>query len=168
MPSSSERAAARSPRRDFLRRAGLRLLGLAAACGLLPPLHARAAPGRGDIPQPARPGPEAFMRRAFEMRDLASRSGDQPYGAVVVKDGRIVGQGPSRVLTAPDPTAHAEVEALRDAARRLGTNDLSGCVLYASFRPCRMCETAAHWAGVARMYHGEGVADAGQPRYGGC
>lgn len=120
------------------------------------------------IAQPAEPGPEAFMGRAFALRDRASAAGDQGYGAVVVKDGRIVGEGPSRVVTAGDPTAHAEMEAIRDAARRLGTRDLSGCAIYASSRPCPMCGTAAYWAGIARVFHGAGIADAGPPRYPSC
>ena len=62
--------------------------------------------------------------------------GDQPYGAVVVKDGRIIGYGPSRVVLKKDATAHAEREAIREAQARLGTTDLSGCVLYSTSRPC--------------------------------
>ncbi len=110
----------------------------------------------------------SFMARAQEMRDLASRNGDQAFGAVVVKDGTIVGQAPSRVVTAKDPTAHAETEAIRDAARRLGTNDLSGADLYATFRPCPMCETAAYWARISRIYVGEALSDHGAPRYSRC
>ncbi len=108
------------------------------------------------------------MARAQEMRELAVRSGDQGFGAVVVKGGRIVGQAPSRVITGNDPTAHAETEAIRDAARRLGTNDLAGAELYATSRPCPMCETAAYWARIARIYVGAEIAEAGPPRYGGC
>ncbi len=108
------------------------------------------------------------MDLAFDMRRRAVEAGDQPFGAVVVKDGRVVGLGPSRVVTQRDPTAHAEMEAIRDAARRLGARDLSGCVMFSTSSPCRMCETAAHWASVSRLYHGPGVADGGAPRYGGC
>jgi tRNA(Arg) A34 adenosine deaminase TadA len=95
-----------------------------------------------------------FIGRANELRDEAVRSGDQPYGAVVVKDGKIVGEAPSRVVTAKDPTAHAEMEAIRDAARRLGTRDLSGCELFGSSPACRMCEAAAYWAGISRLHPG--------------
>ncbi len=105
-----------------------------------------------------------FMARAFEMRDEAIRRGDQPFGAVVVKDGRIVGEGISAVVTRPDPTAHGEIEAIRDAARRLGTRDLAGAELFTTFRPCPMCEAAAAWAGIARVWHGEPIADGGVPR----
>ncbi len=107
-----------------------------------------------------------FMARAFEMRDEAVRRGDQPFGAVVVKDGRIVGEGISAVITRPDPTAHGEIEAIRDAARRLGSRDLSGAELFTTFRPCPMCEAAAAWAGIARVWHGEAIADGGAPRLG--
>lgn len=148
------------------RRRALNLLccsaGAAAAAGSAP------SAGQAAIAQPAEPGPAAFMRRAFTLREQASAAGDQGYGAVVVKDGRIVGEGPSRVITAGDPTAHAEMEAIRDAARRLGTRDLSGCVIYASSKPCLMCGTAAYWAGIARVFHGPDIADAGRPSYPTC
>jgi tRNA(Arg) A34 adenosine deaminase TadA len=108
------------------------------------------------------------MTRALDMRKRAVERGDQPYGAVVVKDGQVVGEGVSAVLTAPDPTAHGEVQAIRDAAHRLGTSALTGCELYTTFRPCPMCETAAYWAGIARIYHGEAITDAGPPRFPRC
>jgi tRNA(Arg) A34 adenosine deaminase TadA len=108
------------------------------------------------------------MARAFEMRRLAVERGDQAFGAVVVRNGQVVGDGVSAVLTSPDPTAHAEVQAIRDAARRLGTARLAGCELYATFRPCPMCESAAYWAGIERVYYGEAITDAGAPRLAGC
>lgn len=104
------------------------------------------------------------MRRAEDLRDEALRAGDQPYGAVVLRGGLIVGAAPSRVVTATDPTAHAEMEAIRDAARRLRTRDLSGCMLVSTSRACRMCEAAAAWAGISRMVYGEALTDAGAPR----
>ncbi len=113
-------------------------------------------------PQPERPGPRAFIERAFAMRKKALDSGEQGYGAVVVKLGRIVGQAPSRVVLNGDPTAHAEMEAIRDAARRLGRN-LSGCRLYSSSPPCPMCEAAAYWAGIERLFHGRTITDGGRP-----
>jgi tRNA(Arg) A34 adenosine deaminase TadA len=103
------------------------------------------------------------MARARELRDAAQRAGDQPYGAVVLRGETIVGEAPSRVVTATDPTAHAEMEALRDAARRLASRDLSGCVLVSTSRPCRMCEAAAGWARIERMVHGDALTDAGRP-----
>lgn len=107
--------------------------------------------------------PEA-MRRAEALRDQAVRDGDQPYGAVVLRGDRIVGAAPSRVVSVNDATAHAEMEALRDAARQLRSRDLSGCVLVSTSRPCRMCEAAAAWAGISRMVFGESLTDAGPPR----
>jgi len=104
------------------------------------------------------------MRRAEALRDEALRAGDQPFGAVVLRGELIVGAAPSRVVTASDPTAHAEMEAIRDAARRLRMRDLSGCVLVSTSRPCRMCEAAAGWAGISRMVYGEAMTDAGAPR----
>jgi len=104
------------------------------------------------------------MRRAEALRDAAVRAGDQPYGAVVLRGELIVGAAPSRVVTHTDPTAHAEMEAIRDAARQLRTRDLAGCVLVSTSRPCRMCEAAAGWAGISRMVYGEALTDAGAPR----
>jgi tRNA(adenine34) deaminase len=98
------------------------------------------------------------------MREEAIRMGDQPYGAVVVKAGRIIGYGPSRVILKKDLTAHAEREAIREAQARLGTADLPGCVLYSSSRPCDDCERAAAHAKIARMIHGANATDAGRPR----
>jgi tRNA(Arg) A34 adenosine deaminase TadA len=119
-----------------------------------PSAHARAS----DAPL------RAAMRRAESLRDEALRSGDQAYGAVVLRGDAVVGASPSRVVTANDPTAHAEMEAIRDAARRLRTRDLSGCVLVSTSRACRMCEAAAGWAGISRMVYGEALTDAGAPR----
>jgi tRNA(Arg) A34 adenosine deaminase TadA len=115
------------------------------------------------IPEPNRPGREAFMKRAFEMRRLAVERGDQPYGAVIVKADRIVGEGASAVVTEDDPTAHAEMVAIRDAARRLGSRDLSGCEMYGTSQACPMCEAAAYWARVTRLLHGATIVDAGPP-----
>ena len=116
------------------------------------------------ILQPASPGDGAFIERAFEMRQLALDQGDQGYGAVVVRDGAIIGQSWSRVILDQDPTGHAEIAAIRDAARRSKSRDLSGTVLYSSSRPCPMCEAAAYWAGINKMIHGRAADDAGRPR----
>ena len=105
-----------------------------------------------------------FIRRALEMRQLASEQGDQPYGAVVVLDGRIVGQSWSRVVLDHDPTGHAEMAALRDAGSRLKRTELHGAVLYSSSRPCAMCEAAAAWAGIAEMVYGPEATHAGAPK----
>ena len=98
------------------------------------------------------------------MERLARSWGDQPYGAVLVSGGAVIGEGPSRVVKLGDPAAHAEREAIRDAQRRLGRSSLSGSTLYSTSRPCRLCEAAAAAANVARMVYGEGLHDAGAPR----
>jgi tRNA(Arg) A34 adenosine deaminase TadA len=118
--------------------------------------------GRADA-APADPHRE-FIAAAFKMRDDAVKAGDQAYGAVVVKDGRIVGYGPSRVVLKKDWTAHAERESIRDAQGRLGSANLAGCLLYSSSRPCPACEAAAYEAAVARMFYGASATDAGAPR----
>lgn len=121
-----------------------------------------------EIVQPAEPDSASFTEYAFEMRRLALESGDQAYGAIIVKDNRVVGLGPSRVVVNRDATCHAEMEAIRDASRRLGSADLSGCVMYSTSRPCQMCETASYWAHIERMYYGSNAADAGPPQYCAC
>lgn len=107
-----------------------------------------------------------WYEAAAAMRRLAQSWGDQPYGAVLVLDGHLVGEGPSRVVKNGDPDAHAEREAIRDARRRLGRRDLDGAVLYSTSRPCGLCEAAAAEAGVHRMYYGPALSDAGVPNRG--
>ena len=114
--------------------------------------------------QPAVGERAAFAARALALSDEAIRRGDQPFGAVVVKDGTIVGEGVSAVVTLRDPDAHAERVALADARRRLGAVDLAGCELYGSARACPVCEAAAARNRIARMYFGAGATDAGKPR----
>jgi tRNA(Arg) A34 adenosine deaminase TadA len=95
-----------------------------------------------------------WMEQAIELsREALGDDQGGPFGAVVVKDGRRVGAGRNRVLALRDPTAHAEVLAVRDACRTLGTHDLSGATVYASCEPCPMCAAALHWARVARVVY---------------
>lgn len=105
----------------------------------------------------------AFMQIAAEeaARNLRSNEGG-PFGAVVVKDGEIVGRGRNQVLAAHDPTCHAEVQAIRAACKTLGTHDLTGCALYTSCYPCPMCLSAAIWANIQTIYYGNTVQDAGE------
>ena len=145
---------------------GMAMIGASAALATGRPLA--AAGDAGAIEQPEVADPAHFMARAQAMRALAIETGDQAYGAVVVRAGRIVGQAPSRVVVNHDPTAHAETEAIRDAARRLGTADLSGCRLFSTSRACQMCETAAYWAQIDAMVHGATLEDAGRPQYRRC
>lgn len=101
---------------------------------------------------------------AVAMRRLAESWGDQAYGAVLVLEQEIIGEGPSRVVQRRDASAHAEREAIRDAQRRLQRQRLDGSVLYSTSRPCAVCEAAAAAAGVSRMVFGERLHDAGAPR----
>lgn len=126
-----------------------------SALGLaLTPLAAQARVGERD---------RRWYEAALAMRRLAESWGDQPYGAVLVQDGRIIGQGPSRVVKNADPTAHAEREAIRDALSAHGAGAVRGAVLYSTSRPCTACERAAARAGVRRMYFGAALQDAGAP-----
>lgn len=147
---------------DARRRVALRCFTGLVVGALAGPVSARDR--TPEIVQPRTAGHEGFMERAFEMRRRAIERGDQPYGAVIVKGGRIVGEGVSAVVTDNDPIAHAEMQAIRDAARRLGTRDLTSCEMYGTSRACPMCEAGAYWARIARMYYGTSIADAGAPR----
>ena len=148
-------------RRAFLSASGLGALTVGLGH---PALGQSLAEDAAPIPQPANPGHEAFMDRAFEMRQAAIEFGDQAYGAVLVRDTVIIGQSWSKVILAQDPTAHAEMAAIRDAARRIDSRDLAGSIIYSSSRPCPMCEAAAFWAGVGQMIHGREMTRAGSPK----
>ena len=145
------------------RRKLLSHLATGAVLPVLPMITPVSAQTHMEIVQPPAPGVPAFIERAFEMRRIAEEKGDQSYGAIVVLEDGIVGQSWSRVIIDNDPTAHAEMAAIRDAARRLGSRDLSGAILYSSSRPCPLCEAAAYWAGIAGMIHGRGGENAGAP-----
>ncbi len=113
---------------------GSGLLGVLLGSQLASPSLAGQAELEG-ISQPAAPAAKSFMERAFEMRRLAVEKRDCGYGAVIVRNNVIVGQSWSRVILDHDPTAHAEVAAIRDAARRLQERNLNGMVMYSSSRP---------------------------------
>ena len=107
------------------------------------------------------PDPRTFMRRAIELSRVHMEAGEGgPFGAVVVKDGVILGEGWNRVTSACDPTAHAEVSAIREACSRLGTFSLKGCEIYTSCEPCPMCLSAIYWARLDRLWQANGRADA--------
>ena len=131
-----------------------------------------AVPGAGQpgalapIPQPSMPGKAAFLARANALRDESARDGDQPYGAVIVRNGVIVGEGRSTVVRDNDPTAHSELVAVRDAARRLSIRDLSACEMYSSARPCPMCQGALYWARVGRVFTESTLEDGFAPTLG--
>ncbi len=96
----------------------------------------------------------SFMRRAIELarHGVRDRIGG-PFGAVVVRDGRVIGEACNCVTSSNDPTAHAEVEAIRAACRAVGTFDLAGCTIYSSCEPCPMCLAAICWARIGAIYH---------------
>ena len=101
------------------------------------------------------------MRRAISLaEDNASSGNGGPFGAVIVKDGKVVAEGSNTVTVDNDPTAHAEVNAIRRACAVLGTFDLSGCELYTSCEPCPMCLAACYWAHISRVYYAAGRDDA--------
>ena len=97
---------------------------------------------------------EAFMRRALELAKRAEQEGEVPVGAVVVMDGGIVGEGWNRPISARDPTAHAEIQAMRAAAGALKNYRLSGATLYVTLEPCDMCLGAMFHARIARAVYG--------------
>jgi tRNA(Arg) A34 adenosine deaminase TadA len=101
-----------------------------------------------------------FMARAIELSLANVARGGGPFGAVIVKDGAIVAEGVNRVTAANDPTAHAEVEAIRAACRALGDFQLTGCDVYTSCEPCPMCLGALYWARPDRIFFGNSAADA--------
>ncbi|GAB3989299.1 guanine deaminase [Spirosoma daeguense] len=104
---------------------------------------------------------EYFLREAIRLAREGMLSGQGgPFGSVVVRNGEIVGKGCNQVTSTNDPTAHAEVVAIRDACRNLGTFQLDGCVLYASCEPCPMCLGAIYWARPSRIVYGAFHSDA--------
>jgi tRNA(Arg) A34 adenosine deaminase TadA len=101
-----------------------------------------------------------FMRRAIELSIENIKNGGGPFGAVIVKDNEIISEGTNRVTANHDPTAHAEINAIRKAANILQTFDLSGCVIYTSCEPCPMCLGAIYWAHLDKIYYANTKSDA--------
>ena len=106
---------------------------------------------------------EVFMRAALALAAQAAAAGEVPVGAVVVKDGQIIGRGFNRPITTSDPTAHAEIVAMRAAAAALGNYRLPGCELYVTLEPCAMCVGAMVHARIARIVYGTR-----DPKTGAC
>ena len=92
-----------------------------------------------------------LLRRAVEMAMEGIRNGGGPFGAVILRNGEVIAEAHNRVVLDRDPTAHAEIQAIRLAATKLGTHDLSDCILYSSCEPCPMCLGALYWAGIKRV-----------------
>jgi len=101
-----------------------------------------------------------FMRKAIALSIENIKSGGSPFGAVIVKDGKIIATGVNKVTLNNDPTAHAEVTAIRKASRKFGTYNLAGCQIYTSCEPCPMCLGAVYWAHLDKMYYGNTKTDA--------
>jgi tRNA(adenine34) deaminase len=106
---------------------------------------------------------ETFMREALRLAREAAACGEVPVGAVVVRDGEVIGYGSNAPISRSDPTAHAEIRALRDAARRLGNYRLAGCSFYVTLEPCVMCAGAMLHARISRLIYG-----APDPKTGAC
>lgn len=106
---------------------------------------------------------QEYMQIALKLAQEAAQAGEVPVGALVVKDGEIVGRGYNAPISQHDPSAHAEIGALRDAARQLGNYRLVGCTLYVTLEPCAMCAGAIQHARIARLVFG-----ASDPKTGAC
>ncbi len=103
---------------------------------------------------------EQLMREAIRLSEENVTNGSGPFGAVITRDGKIVATGVNRVTANNDPTAHAEVSAIRAACEKLNTFDLSGCEIYTSCEPCPMCLGAIYWAHIDKIYYGNDKDDA--------
>ncbi len=101
-----------------------------------------------------------FMKMAIDLADHSVQSGGGPFGAVVVKDGKVIGKGHNQVTSNADPTAHAEVMAIRDACQQIQNFELQGCQLYTSCEPCPMCLGAIYWSRVDVVYYANTQSDA--------
>ena len=103
---------------------------------------------------------ELFMKAAIRSaRGGMTRGEGGPFGAVLVRKGKVIAVSHNRVLKMKDPTCHAEINAIRAAARKLKSFDLSKCVLFSTTEPCPMCFAAIHWARIPKIYYGTGIAD---------
>ena len=103
---------------------------------------------------------DELMREALRLSEENVQNGGGPFGAVIARGGEIIATGVNRVTANCDPTAHAEVSAIRAAAQKLGTFNLSGCEIYSSCEPCPMCLGAIYWARLDRLFYGNTKADA--------
>ncbi|MDP3087287.1 MAG: tRNA adenosine(34) deaminase TadA [Methylotenera sp.] len=106
---------------------------------------------------------EVYMRLALELAQQAAQAGEVPVGAIIVKNGEIIGRGANAPIDTNDPTAHAEIVAIRDAAKHLGNYRLVDCTLYVTLEPCAMCTGAIQHARIARLVYG-----ACDPKTGAC
>ena len=103
---------------------------------------------------------DEFMRRAIRLSIDNVKKGGGPFGAVIVKDGKVISSGTNNVTAKNDPTAHAEIDAIRKAAKNLRNFDLSGCEIFTSSEPCPMCLSAIYWSKISSVYYGTTKKDA--------
>jgi guanine deaminase len=103
-----------------------------------------------------------YMQMAIQLSELNVKNGGGPFGAVIVKEGKVIASSSNSVTRDNDPTVHAEVNAIRKAAEELGTHDLKGCTIYSSCEPCPMCLGAIYWSGIERLYYANTKDDAGR------
>ena len=106
-----------------------------------------------------------FMQRAIDLSRESVKSGGGPFGAVIVKNGNIIAEASNGVTQNNDPTGHAEINAIRKAAKELQNFDLSGCEIYSSCEPCPMCLGAIYWAGLDRLYFANTKEDAAKIKF---
>jgi guanine deaminase len=124
------------------------------------------AANRSRTNEPTQADHERFMRRAIELSKRAAleECTGGAFGCVIVKDGQIIAEGTNHVVANNDPTCHGEMEAIRQACKKLNSFKLNGCTLYTSSEPCPMCLTATYWARIDKLFYGAGIDDA--KRYG--
>ena len=103
---------------------------------------------------------DEFMRKAIRLSIDNAKKGGGPFGAVIVRNGKIISTGVNNVTSKIDPTAHAEIEAIRNASKKLKNFSLKGCELYTSCEPCPMCLSAVYWSNLDRIYFGNTKKDA--------
>ena len=109
---------------------------------------------------------KAFMQQAIDLSIENVRNGGGPFGAVIVREDKVVATGVNRVTANNDPTAHAEVSAIRAACQRMQDFRLTGCTIYTSCEPCPMCLSAIYWAGIGRIFYGNTKEDAENIHFG--
>jgi tRNA(Arg) A34 adenosine deaminase TadA len=103
---------------------------------------------------------QKFMLKAIQLSKESTFLGGGPFGAVIVKDNKIIGEGRNSVIDSQDPTAHAEIVAIRNACKSIASHDLSGAVIFTSCEPCPMCLSAIWWARIEKIYYGNSRSDA--------
>jgi guanine deaminase len=103
---------------------------------------------------------EKFIRKAIKLSIVNVTKGGGPFGAVIVKNGKVIAEGTNNVTKLNDPTAHAEIEAIRNASKKLKNFDLKGCEIYTSCEPCPMCLSAIYWANIGKIYYANTRKDA--------